>query len=283
MSILIDFHTYEIMENATIHNASSEATNHPAEHAIAPLESNFAWEANEAEAQHTLTIDFGETRECDGFSFIHHEVAISPSTGIVIGIHKSSDAINWTAISWVYNSDGSDVPFDDFTSQLIKLRYFTVGGVLASHKARYWRFTLLGMESPNFYAPSDMRISMLWLFRLRQLDRGPSFPINDTEIYPINNLRLPFGKVYRTGHSINPHTLFTRTWMLSDVEYEVLRTLMRECNGMYRPFIMTDVDGTRRLCRFATDEIDEELLDIDLYRITCQFVELPIVQKDGYH
>jgi len=280
MSTLINFYTYEVMRDAIINNASSEAIGHPAEHAISPLETSFAWETNEVDTQHTITIDLGETRSCDGFSFIDHE-----SIDIDITVEYSSDAINWTTVPTVVNSDGSSVPTDLGDDDIqIKLRHFHLVGVLTDYKGRYWRFTLIGDSEPSPYYPeSDTRLSMLWLFELCQLDRGASFPINDTPTYPASAIQLPFGKVYRTGHSINPYTPFTRTWMVTESEYDILRELMRKCNGTYRPFLFVDSDGIRRLCKFETDEITEELLDVGLYRITFSFIELPIIRKDKRH
>ena len=288
MSTLTNFYTFEVMDGAVVHSVSSEAANHPAEHAIAPLEPNFAWEANEASAQHVLVVDLGETRACDGFSFIHHETETAgPPTAISLTVFAeySSDTVNWISINLACNDDGSDSPSDLYDNDMhIKLRHFVDdGNTLTCFTGRYWRFTIKGVAPPFEYATSDARLSMIWLFRINQLDRGASFPVKDTSVYPAKSIRLPFGKVYRTGHSINPHVLFTQTWMLIKSEYDVLREVMRECNGTYRPFILISSDNMRRLCKFEKNEIQEELLDIELYRITCRFVEIPIVRKDGYH
>lgn len=284
MSALIDFYTYEVMEGAIVNSVSSEATGHPAEHAIAPLEPDFAWEADEVDEQHTLVIDLGETRVCDGVSFIHHELE-TVTVDVNILVEKSSDATNWSALSLAFNSDGTDTPSDlTNTGIVIKLRHFTDGTTtLQPQTARYWRITVIGVGAPLFMPVNDARLSMCWLFNLHQLDRGAAFPVNDAPVYPAGDLQLPFGKIYRTGYSVNSHTPFTRVWMLTGFEYDVLREVMRQCNGAYRPFVLVGVDGTRKLCKFASDEINEELLDIGLYRVTCSFVELPIVKKDKYH
>ncbi|MFA7286921.1 MAG: discoidin domain-containing protein [Patescibacteria group bacterium] len=285
MSILLDFHTYEVMDGATIETVSSESTGHPAEHAISPLEPNFAWQANQANTQHVLTVDLGESRTCDGFSYIHHErdtTGPPVAHGITVTVQYSDDATTWNATELAYHSDGSLTPTDHVT-EFIKLRYFIISSVPVAITARYWQFTFAELAGPFFYAPVDMRISMCWLFRLHQLDRGRSTPDNSSIVYPVGDLALPFGKTYRTGYSVNASIPFTGTWMVTNTEYDVLRSVMRECNGVYRPFLLRDWDNTRRLCQFTSDEIDEELLDLDLYRVTCQFVELPIVKKDKYH
>jgi len=288
MSLLTSFYTYEVMDGAVVHDVSSEAADHPAEHAIAPLEPNFAWEANEASTQHTLIVDLGETRVCDGFSFIHHETETSgPPTAIslTVEVEYSPNATDWTSIDLAYNSDGSNSPSDLYLeSARVKLRHFVDGdGNITRFTGRYWRFTIKGVAPPFEFATSDARLSMLWLFRVNQLDHGAAFPVSDTVVFPTSGLSLPFGKVYRTGYSVNSHTLFVRVWMLTDDRYDVLREVMRECNGTYRPFVLVGDDDVRRLCKFEKDEIDEELLDVGLYRVTCRFVEIPTVGKDGHH
>lgn len=282
MSTLHSFHTFAVMKDAIATSASSEATDHPAEHAISPLEPNFAWEANEVSAQHTLVVDLGETRVCDGFSYIHHETeetndVTEISVSVNIDCEKSSDGTNWTTLTLAPQDDLVD-------SNPLKIRYFVSGGsTKQTESARYWRFTVKGQLSPNFYAPTDARISMCWLFGYSELDRGAGFPMNDTPVFPTSDIPMPYGKQYRTGYSVNPHTTFSRVWMVTTAEYEVLKQVMRDCHGKQRPFILQSSDSSRRLCNFASDEIGEELLDIGLWRVTINFVEVPIVGKDGYH
>lgn len=293
MSLLTKFHTYRVMDNATVANATSESTGHPAEHAISPLEPNFVWETNEVDTYHKLTIDLGEVRACDGFSFIHHEVELESSPAdetLDITVERSYDATNWIAVDIAYNTDGTDNPNDLFNeSELIKLRYFTDGGTnLLSHSGRYWRFTLKlefagPSPGPSDYPPTNTRISMCWLFNLHKLDRGAAFPVDDTLEFPADSLSLPYGKTYRIGYSVNASSSFTRTWILTSAEYSILQDVLSHCNGVYYPFVYVDVDNIHRFCRFATDKVAEELLDTDLYRVTYRFVELPVVKKDKYH
>lgn len=286
MSALIDMYTYEVMGGAIVTAVSSEVAAHPAEHAISPLEPNFAWEANEALAQHILTIDLGEVRTCDGYSFIHQENEISgPAESTRISCEYSTDSTIWEDAVIVYNSDGTNNPDDLYDEDIrVKLRHFSDGSNnIMSLSARYWRFTVYGVLPSNYYAESDARISMCWLFRINQLDRGAAFPTNDKPVYPSGSVELPFGKEYRTGYNVNPHVLFSRTWMVTEAEYDILRAVMRECNGTAKPFLFVENSGARRLCRFTSDIIGEEIVDVGLWRVTIDLVELPITGKDEYH
>ena len=274
------------MEGATIANVSSEATNHPAEHAITPLEPNFSWEANEAATQHTIVIDLGEIRACDGFTFMNHEVEQATPTLIAVDldIEYSLDNVAWVSIATAHQSDGTSTPSDlTDNDKQIKLRHFHVSTIPTRFYGRYWRFTAVGQAAPLFIPPNNMRLSMIWLFQLNQLDKGASFPVDDTTIFPADAVELSNGKVYRTGHSVNPFGILSRTWMVTDTEYSILLDVIRQCNGKYRPFVLVENRGKRRLCKFAKDEISEEWIDTGIRQTTFNLVELPVVRKDESH
>ncbi len=285
MSSLIRFYTFELMDDATIESVTSENTTHPAEHAITPLEPNFAWQANESAASsHDIVIDLGSYKAPDGFCIIHHES--EQTTPITIGLACSvSGAIPSSSLAQEIDytdEDGNAVSGVTDDTNFIKIREFS-GTYAANTHYRWWKFAFAGTTGPFYYPPNDMRISMLWLYRKLELDLGYARPFNDVTEYPMSSQPLPFGKTFKTGYSINPSVNFTRVWMVNDAQYAVLRTLMERCNGTYRPFLMLDIDGTRRLCKFASDTIQEEWLDVDYRKVTLKFVELPLLTKDAYH
>lgn len=285
MSILTNFHTYEPMEDAVITDVSTEDTDHPAEHAISPLEPDFAWEITSNSSPYII-VDLGKPCPCDGFTFIHHETEILPSDfDVIITAEYSSDGSNWDSTFITYNSDGTASPNDLYDSDTqIKVRYFIENGTetLKTLNYRYWKFSIGNVGSPMHSLPNDCRISMCWLFSLHTIDKGSAFPFNDTEIYPNDEIELAFGKSYFTGHSVNSHTVFSRNWLLNNTEYNTIITVMKNCNGVYRPFLLIE-DNERKLCKFEKDEINETFIDEDFYNISCNFIQLPIVKKDKYH
>ena len=264
--------------------ASSAASGHPAEHAVSPLEANFAWQANGASAQHTLAVDLGSAIECDGFSFVHHETD-DETASLDVTAERSRNGTDWTSVDLAYNSDGTDVP-DDLgdDTHAIKLRYFVnSGNDPISVTSRYWRFTVEGTDSPGYYAPSDARISMCWLFRLHEFNRGRAVPTNDSTNYPGSELKTLGGRRFRTGWSVNPTTEMTATFMFNAAELVVMLDFVRACNAARTPFTLVDIDGVRRLCVFGSDQIEETLVNTDIYEVAVKYVELPLIGKDGYH
>jgi len=280
MSVLSRFYTYEVMDNAIISSVSSEETNHPAEHAIRPLEPNFAWQTDENGVQHVIVIDLGASHVVDGYSFIHHETeSEGPSpvySGISITCESSNNALNWTTQP-IEDAYGDAIDDGDDFVHLIKIRHLTN----APTTARYWRFTVAGLEYP-FYAPEDARISMLWLFTYHFIDKGPGTPLDDVIAYPGDVFDTSCGSRFTTGHSINPSTISTRTWGVSHTEYDILLTAIKKCNGGYRPFLLVENDGEHRLCQFV-DSFEETILDTDFYLVTAKITQWPIVQKDKVH
>jgi hypothetical protein len=260
------------MDNAIVDTVSSEATNHIAENAI-NLEANFAWEANEASAQHVLTIDLQAPYECDCLFWVHHEIEqiIPTLQGVTITLDWSHDTVTWTSAT-LADDDG-------VTEKLLKVATFT------AVKARYWKVTFKGTSGPFFYAPNDMRISACWLGTVHDLDKGPGLPLNDEENFLLADTKLPFGKVYTTGFNINSSIAFSRQWALlyDSGEYAVLRDVITACNGSLRPFVYDQSTDDHLLCQFSRDTFDETLIDTNLYSITVHMLTIPIVQRDEYH
>jgi len=280
---LTRFLTYEPMAGAIVDSVSSETTNEPATHAIM-LEPNFSWQANEV-AQHTLVIDLGEERGADGFTFIFH--GIESQTPLVMGLTidcaVSIDNVNWQSLTLRMDETGLSLTDTALVKYLIKTRVFWANSQITRYYGRYWRFTLKGTQPPSYNPPYNSRISMCWLHTYHSFERGAAFPVNDVMTYPIEKLPLAFGKRHNIGRNVNPTINFSRTWLLTANDYTTLITVINNCNGTERPFLLTDIDQIRRLCYFANEPIDIDVIDTDLYRVTCQFTEIPIVKSEAYH
>lgn len=262
------------MDNAIVTGVSSQNSMHPAEHAIAPLEPNFAWEAAGISTAHTLIINLTEARTCSGFMFIHHEVDTLLQT-LDIQAEYSATGTSWTSAP----ADALDYG----PTHTLKLRYFAT-----PITAQYWRFTVSGVVAyEGAYisgnAPNDARISAIWLFTAHDFDKGPALPYDDSIQFPCSTLPLPFGKQFTTGYSNNPTTPFSRSWLVTEYERDNLWDIIKACNGVYRPLIYIDTASVRHLCKFASNTVQEIRIDNGVYQITMTFVELPIVKKDRYY
>ena len=280
---LTRFLTYEPMAGAIVNSVSSETTNEPATHAIM-LEPNFSWQANEV-AQHTLVIDLGEERGADGFTFIFHgaELQTPLVMGLTIDCAVSIDNVNWQSLTLRMDETGLSFTDTALVKYLIKTRVFWANSQITRYYGRYWRFTLKGTQPPSYNPPYNSRISMCWLHTYHSFERGAAFPVNDVMTYPIEKLPLAFGKRHNIGRNVNPMIHFSRTWLLTASDYITLMAVINNCNGTERPFLLTDIDQIRRLCYFASEPIDIDVIDTDLYRVTCQFTEIPIVKSEAYH
>lgn len=269
MSSSVEFYTFEAMDYAIVTSASSEADNHPAEHAIAPLEPNYAWEANEANTQHTITIDLQYPYPVDAIVWMHREAEESPNTGVSIKtIQYSHDGTTWYT--------ASTGPVTPITNKLIKVVDLSPAAVVG----QYWKFTFQGQQSPNYYCPTDMRISMLWVATKYSLTAGPAYPLNDEVFIPSEDVSLPFGKKFTIGYSHNHQVLFERRFQVQQTDYNTIMDILEACNGRYRPFVYKETGGDYRLCKFDSDTVDEQVMDIGFYRLTLKLVELPIVERD---
>ena len=272
-----NFCTFEVMDGALVHSVTSEQPLHPAEHAIVPLEPNMAWEANEANTQHKIVIILPESREVGGILFIHHESEV-----IHIAVEFSDNGTSWTAIPVVIPYWGS-APTDP---PLISIRYLwnisTFKPVTVT--AQFWRITFSGSVAPNYYTPTDMRISACWLFTANEITKRANLPLTEQIVFPKNLQLLPFGKQYVTGQNVNQSRTFSRTWVVTDAQRTELWQVISNCGGAYLPFILFDNETViPRLCRFNPSAITESLIDIGLTSVTAQLAEIPIVKQDARH
>jgi hypothetical protein len=274
------------MQGALVHSVSSQQPLHPAEHAINPLEPNFAWEADSASPEHhQIVIDLTEQRSINGVMFIHHEPAIEDGE-VIITIEYSNNASDWTQV-WLTGLFLGETPNElDF----IKLRYLwdTENLEVLTISAQYWRITFYGDEGPDYYPPTDLRISALWLFTANEIDQRGILPFNDQISFPTNTQLLPSGKQYVTGRSVNQSVIFSRSWFVTDAQRTILWQIISQCNGSFRPFVLLEFDIStemtpRRLCRFNQSAITESLIDVGLTLLTAQLTEIPIVQVDARH
>ena len=270
-----NFCTFEVMDGAKVQLVSSQNPLHPAEHAISPLEPNMAWETNGDSEQHILTIILPETKSVDGFLFIPHETD-TLLLSIEISVESSGDGADWSSVSTEELRDYGP-PYQ------IKLRRF-----VNAISARYWRFTVSSAVAfgGNYIigdAPDDTRISALWLFTSHELDCGAILPINDQTSFSNNEIQLPAGKQFTTGYGANSSININRSWAVNDAQRDILWSVIRNCNGIFRPFLFIDLDGTRHLCTLASNSISETVLDIGLFRLEWSAIGIPIIKMDKYH
>lgn len=285
MSALNKFLTFEPMESAVVAAVSSEATGHPAEHAISPLEPNFAWQANQATTNHTLTIDLGYWRGVDGLMFIHHEAydAGLPVDALTVEVAYSLNNSDWHTLTLWGSPDSSTVSDLDDT-QIYKLRYFIspATSAIGTVRARFWRVTLKS-TIPAAHPATDARISAAWLFSYNGLDVGHIVPRKDSIHFNASNAQLVNGKRFSSGHTVNAVTTLQRTWVVTETQLATVKAIIHKCNGQYRPMMYVDQSGNRYLCRIAEDTISIEKMASERYRIEMNLITVPTVKKDKVH
>lgn len=276
--------TFEPMDGAIVNAVSSEATNEPAAHSIA-LDPNFAWQANEVGADaHILTIDLGEERGADGFTFLYRSAITATPVLLdtVFACEVSIDNVNWLSLT-LRDALGNTPADAGQVHTLIRTRMFWANDQITRYYGRYWRFTITGTAAPLFRPLYNARYSMCWLHTYHELYRGAAFPVDDAMVFPVERLPLAFGKQHQIGRNVNRMTTFSRTWLLTANDYEALAEVIRNCNGTQRPLLLKDTDTINRLCYIDDEPIQITTIDTDLYQVTCRFIEIPIVKREAYH
>lgn len=273
MSELTKFYTFAQMENAVIVNSLSTSfvSGFPLEHSIKPLEPNFYWELdNQVDVRPEVIIDLGSIKVCNCFVGIAKE-----ELGNWWAIAASDDLVNFRTIS-LEQHDGNGLVA---TTERIKAYHFTDGDIAA----RYWKIVALGNAAIFYYTPTDVKIAANWVGTVHKLDRGGSYPLQDTESFLVQNLPMTNGQVFSTGLNVNSVTTMERTYRVNDTEYDLLRAVIKECNGSYRPFVLHEVSVDDRLLCHFTDILDEQYIEVGIRLVTIKFQSVPIVATEKYH
>ena len=277
MSVSTKFYTLRAMVDAIVHDVSSECSPHPAEHALM-LEPNFAWEADELDAQHYLTIDLIKPCDADALVWIHRDDEIptpspfpspSPSPlpwGIYADIYYSNDGSTYTKATLSVDPGVNDL--------LLKISEFSIGSA-----QRYWKIIFRSTDDPSYYMPEDTRVSAVWVARKHEIDAGPAWPGNDTTVFPSKSFDMAYGDVAGIGFSGNEQIRFSRTYTLDDTDYTTMLTMLAETNGGETLVIMQERDENSMLVRIEAAASIQNFA-IGWQTMMLKFVEVPIVGRD---
>lgn len=275
MSELTKFYTFAQMENAVIVNSLSTSfvSGFQLEHAVNPLEPNFYWELdNISSDQPEIVIDLGSIEVCNCFVGIAKE-----ELGTWWEVEVADEAVTGSFIT--VDLEQHDAAALSPTTELIKAYHFTDGDIAG----RYWRIKTKGSVASNYYAVTDVKIAVNWVGTVHKLDRGGSYPLQDTESFLTQELYMTNGQVFSTGLNVNSVTTMERTYRVNDTEYDLLRAVIAECNGSYRPFVLHEVSVEDRLLCHFTDILDEQYIEVGIRLVTIKFQSVPIVATEKYH
>lgn len=277
MSASTKFYTLHAMVNAVVHDVSSECSPHPAEHALI-LEPDFAWEADELDAQHYLAIDLTKPCEADAVVWIHRDVEIltpspypspSPSPlpwGVYADIYYSNDGSIYTKATLTVDPGINDL--------LLKISEFSIGAA-----QRYWKIIFRSTDDPSYYMPEDTRVSAVWVSRKHKIDAGPTWPMNDTTVLPGKSFNMAYGDIAGVGFSVNEQIRFSRTYALNDTDYAVMLDMLAETNGGETLVVMQERDENPMLVRVES-AVSVQNFAIGWQTMMLTFVQVPMVGRD---
>jgi hypothetical protein len=261
---------FDQMTDALIHSVTSEATGFLAENLVAPMP-NCYWKSNEADTQHQIVLNLQAMKYSNVFMLITaHEENSDTLAGIGAEIEYANTADGtWTAVSNLVDPGIID------GLQLKLFRYD-----FAAYINQYWRITLLGYESPDYYPPDATMLYSAWIGREWTLNVPHAWP-SDTKLnYEFNPAKLAYGMRHTMPLAYAPTIELEREYLLTGDDVQTFEYIMQYQSGMpvciqegeNSPFLATIVDV------FTRQQVTP---DIQLARIRIRTI--PILRWDkGY-
>lgn len=260
MPILLDLFTVgDIMEAATLHAASSEATGHPGGDAL-DYRLNTYWEPTSSGVE-TIDIDLGSAKSVNGLAFWIHNYTNDFDNG-------SSDQyrVDWSDNGSAWTPWNSLTAIDNNATDPI---YFAVDTTAISH--RYWRLIVQNM------ANGPIEISQIFLFKKYSIAQGPQLPYIDGHRY-FNEVNSVGGhsSVYPV-HSSRVDLRQRQYTFVSGTAKDDIRDAHRDCRGTRFPLIAleTATATDARVFRFASDSFLPSTETEAFHNVDVTFIEVP--------
>lgn len=269
MSVYTKFYTLQAMVKAIVHDVSSDMTAHPAEHALI-LEPNFAWQVENNDQQHHLTVDLTRPFDINSLIWIHREdEAVSPSPyGMFADVYYSNDDVTYTKATL-------DVD-PGINAKLLKVAEFSVTG-----NYRYWKISIRGTDYPSYYAPDDMRISAVWWAKKHELSAGSNFTLDDKTIVPGKSYDGAYGEKLTVGFGVNERKSFDRVYVLDDTDYATLLSVLAECDGGSTPVVLQELTDDPIIVKI--NKMVSTKFAIGWQSVNMSFETVPMVARDEYY
>jgi len=230
MSASTKLTTFGQMRDAVVHSASSEASAHLADNLVA-LEPNFYWESDQSDYQHQIVIDLGRPHRSNMVVIATRNVEAEPTLdGVDITVSYGNDGTAFTEVSNAVDPGITD-------GSVIKPFRFD----LTDNEYRYWKVVVSGYDSPNYYPPDPTRLAGVWVGRERELSMPHAWPANDNEVFPADNVRLPYGMGFAIGRNMRPHVIFSRRYLFIDSDYDDFSGSLSD-SGTGTPVVLQEGD-----------------------------------------
>jgi len=240
MSISTKIITFAHMVNATVCSASSEASGFPAGNLVVPAP-NCYWKSNQADHHHQIVLDIKVANPSNVMALITAE---EENSSTLVGIDADVEFANtadgtWTSVENLIEPgivDGSQIKLFRYDAQL---------------PSRYWRVTLNGYDSPDYYPPDQTKLYGAWIGREWTFNRPYAWPTDDTKRYELVEADLPYGMKHLTPLMYAPSMEFDRRYLLTGDDITAFNCVMIYFNGM--PVIVQEGDDLPFLASIVSD------------------------------
>ena len=253
----VSFYTLGNMRQAVCDSVTSEAAGFPKDN-VMDFNPDTYWKTPST-AEQLFDFDFQAAVIIDACVILVHNYSKN---------HPSDLWEIWSSPDdTVYTSKGSGTFVGNATTQPLILE-------VTQDTKRYWRLSADAFNDAFEFS------GVLWT-RKYTIAQAAQWPERDIDRYHNRVVMAPGGREYVQSINLKKQEIFTRKYRLNEADMNTLRSVFNNCKGRMFPLVLQEgsADADARLVRFASDSLNENQLDFELYEPTVQFVEIPFIEE----
>jgi len=257
--------TFRQMRDAVIDSVTSEAAAHLSDNLVS-LEPNFYWESDQAGYQHEIVINLGAPHRSNIVVLATRSVEDESPVpkGVHLAVSFSGDGVDFTPVS-------NPVHPGIMEGRVIKPFRFD----LTEDGYQYWKVVVSGYGPPWNWPPDPTRLAGVWIGREREITMPHAWPVDDSEVYPSSSLKLPFGMRFGIGRNLRPHTVFSRTYLLTGSDYDQFSDWLSD-SGTATPTVLQEGDGDPMLVR-VTEDVNMRMMRGGTHVASVRYIKFPLL------
>jgi len=257
-----------IMNNAVVDSATSQATGFPKENLIDNNLDTY-WKPT-SEANQTIDIDLQIAKIVD-YAYVFVQNYTLHTVSSVFLLQYSDDAFS-------NNSNGMVAAQGMGNMLLSPHRTYEISETATAH--RYWRITIAS------FAGTVPNISAIWLCKEYDVGQTAEYPYKDSDIFASKKIKTGGDRIFTTVQNKKSSKSLPRQFLISGTtNKDALRNAHQDCKGDAVPVVVQE--GTTYddivVCKFKDDKFSKNEKAYQLYNPKITLNELPYIDSgDSY-
>lgn len=267
MSVSTKIITFDQMREAVVYSASSTASGFVADNLVVPMP-NCYWKSNAADTQHQIILNLGMPKYSNVLVLITAE---EEDADTLTGIEADVAYGNTAAGTFTSVSNPVDPGITDGVQ--IKLCRYD----LPSYPNQFWRITLVGYDSPDYYPPDATKLYGAWIGREYTVEVPHGWPVTEKPEYELAPATLGYAMRHNRPVPDASVTERQRQYLLTGTDMTTFEDVMTYHAGL--PIVIQEGDDDPFLATITKGFVVVRITsDIELGKIAMK--TLPVLDWD---